>query len=563
MTGRSLISSATMFFESFLSNNVKFASLNEIIYFIDNVISERPKRKYKDSDFLSHQATIEECFAKIVLTIGDFRKGIIKWLPDEEDLEIIWNILCELDQEDLNRLYYKNNLYEFMSNDSMKRSLIYIIDKLEAPFMDPNEPPEEIKVELDSLLDILREYVYYEYQYMDRVDRCDNMIKNVCVVSDTDSAIVNLDAWYRFSLDIVKDYKFKINRLYVNPLVYYKDKDGKDYIKPMCYTKPDEDIIEDYDFFNDEIIYKKRILKTPLEYTPCDNLRYTIINIMAYIIGHLVNEYMIDFTKRNHSYSEEKKCYINMKNEFLFRRILLTNAKKNYASSMEIQEGNIIPDGKDLDIKGLPIKKSTLNPRIQKELEKILYEDILRSEPIDQVNIVKKLAILEKKIYYSLESGEKEFYKPLAIKSIDNYEDPMSVQGIKASLIWNKIKDRDLEAIDLSARNSIDVVKVKISKESIEDIKDDYPETYEKILEVMNDDTIFVTEFKNARKSGKEPKIIIESLAIPKDVKTPEWVKKFIDYKTIVKDNLTNFPIESVGIVKMNPNANFTNIVNI
>ena len=35
--GRSLISSATMFFEMFLSNNVKFASLDEVLVFINNV----------------------------------------------------------------------------------------------------------------------------------------------------------------------------------------------------------------------------------------------------------------------------------------------------------------------------------------------------------------------------------------------------------------------------------------------------------------------------------------------------------------------------------------------
>ena len=34
-TGRELISTATMFFESFLANNVKFASLEEVIWFID------------------------------------------------------------------------------------------------------------------------------------------------------------------------------------------------------------------------------------------------------------------------------------------------------------------------------------------------------------------------------------------------------------------------------------------------------------------------------------------------------------------------------------------------
>ena len=72
---------------------------------------------------------------------------------------------------------------------------------------------------------------------------------------------------------------------------------------------------------------------------------------------------MISYTKETHSYRGDKECLIISKNEFLFYRVLLTNNKKNYASKQEIQEGKMIPDGIDtaLDIKGLPINKSTLN----------------------------------------------------------------------------------------------------------------------------------------------------------------------------------------------------------
>ena len=86
-----------------------------------------------------------------------------------------------------------------MSNRVMINCIDHILELLDEPFMNPNEPPESIKVELDTLLEILREYVYYPHLYMDTIDRCDNMKKNVAVISDTDSAIVSLDAWYRFN----------------------------------------------------------------------------------------------------------------------------------------------------------------------------------------------------------------------------------------------------------------------------------------------------------------------------------------------------------------------------
>ena len=542
--GRSLISSATMFFEMFLSNNVKFCSLDEIITFINNVITEKDRRIYSDRDILDEDISREDCFAKIIYSCGDFKKGKIKWIPNEDDLDIVWNIISRLDQEDINRLYYKNNLYEFMSNSSMISSLIYILKKLDAPFLDPNEPPEEIQVELDTLYTILKEYVYYDYQIIDRIDRNINMPKNVCAISDTDSAIVSLDAWYRFALEKVKKVPLKITEYYIDIIEYCE---GEEYRSPISYA--DKEL--DFDFFADEIIERDRLIN-PLKVIPQDNLRYSIINIMAYIISKLSNDYMLNYTKNTHSYRGDKECLIIFKNEFLFKRALLTMNKKNYATIQEIQEGNMV--GNKLDIKGLAINKSTLNDKAKKELQKILYEDVLNDPQIDQIKILKKLAILEKQIFLLLKSGNKEFYKPSIIKSFESYEDPMRIQGVKAAYIWNIIRDDNLEAIDLTARNAIDIIKVYITPENIEPMRETMPETYDK----------FIKAFSDLRKlsSSASYKDEISAIAIPKDVATPKWLLEYIDYTGIARDNLSVFPIESVGIATLdNQNVNYTNIV--
>ena len=85
-----------MFFESFLSNGVKFASLDEVIQFIDCTCMERVDRRFNDEDILDRNISKEECFSKIVLSIGDFKKGKVKWIPTEDDLEIIWHIYQDL-----------------------------------------------------------------------------------------------------------------------------------------------------------------------------------------------------------------------------------------------------------------------------------------------------------------------------------------------------------------------------------------------------------------------------------------------------------------------------------
>lgn len=536
--GRSYVSAAGMFFEQFLSNNVKFGSLDQVLTFIDNIINEKPNRKFRDSDFLDRNITIEECFYKIAMSCG------FNWLPTDEELDVIWTILNRVDQDDINRIYYKNNLYAFMDNKAMDNCIKLLLNHVTIPFLNPNEPPENIKVELDAFYEILKEYVYYGYQIIDRIDRMDNMIKNIAVISDTDSCYVSFDPWYRYVKEKVQYMDLPVKHEYVDAIEYFEN-EGSPKIKDAISFVDDD---YDYDFFNDELIEMKTKIK-PARILPENNLRYTIINIMAYTITRLLDDFFIDYTKRSNSWNKNKKCLIIMKNEFLLARALLTMNKKNYASKQELQEGNPIPENKSLDVKGLALNKPPLTMDIRKELKSILFNDILNIDKIDQMKVIKDLAVLEKKIYNALKNGEKTYYKSVTIKSMDHYDDPMRIQGIKASVAWNCIKDDDAIAIDLTDRNPIDLVKVNINSTTVEVIKDLYPETYSKIIALFNSEESF--------------KGSITSLAIPKDSPVPEWLEYFIDYTTIISDNISCFPLESIGISKCENKVNYSNIIQI
>lgn len=546
--GRSVISTATMFFESFLANNVKFASLEEVLHFIDCVKSERKDRKFNDSVILDFPVSVDMCFAKIIRTCGDWRKGRIKWVPDMEDAKIIYRVLKNSSQEDINRIFYKNNLYAFIDNSVIINAIRYILKLLKEPYLSPNRVPEEIQVELDALQDLMREYIYYPHMYIDRIDRCDNMIKDVCVISDTDSTIVSFDAFYHYVLD----------RVYMDDISILNTE--LDIRTEETYDVPRME--RRYDFFTDEVVERESNIK-PFILIPQNNLRFSIINIIAYISGNLCNEYIELYTKHNHSWRPERKCLLYLKNEFLFSRALLTPNKKNYATNQELKEGVILEQDikHSLDIKGLPINKSTLNDSAKAALQKILYEDILVTDHIDPALIIEKIAILEKDIEESLRSGEKKYFKPLSIKAYSSYEDPMRIQGIKASLVWNKVRDPQLEAIDLDARNTIGVVKVQIDPSNIDRIRDKYPDVYDRFVELFMDQTFFKPGVNEDCTPKKKE---ITTLAIPIDVDTPEWVSEFIDYKTIVNDNVGNFPVESVGIRRLGAsNINYSTIMNI
>jgi hypothetical protein len=218
----------------------------------------------------------------------------------------------------------------------------------------------------------------------------------------------------------------------------------------------------------------------------------------------------------------------------------------------------MIPKNKQLDIKGIQsMAKSSTAESTRDALKKILLEDIMNTPTIDQFKIIKDIAILEKKIVDSVLSGSREFYKPVTVKSQSNYDNPFRIQGIKASYAWNKIKpdSENLPAINLDERNAVDIAKTTITPTSIESIKDKYPEVYENIMKVFEQDSVLPKDNKIFRGS-------IDAVAIPLDLKVPDWLLELIDYKTIINNNISGFTFESVGIQRLHKNSvNYTNII--
>jgi hypothetical protein len=404
--------------------------------------------------------------------------------------------------------------------------------KLEKPFLNPNEPPEEIKEDINYFLDLLREYVFYKHQIPSKLEKMDALIRNVSIIQDTDSCIVSFDGWYRYILDKTYGIPMNIKRTFMDMSTEEVSK---------------ERTIPEYDFFNDEIIEIDR-LSNPIIMVPQDGLRHSIIDILSYCTSILLNEY-VEQMCHNFNAIRPEGCLLMLKNEFTFRRVLITNAKKHYASKMEVQEGNEIPDTleKSLDVKGMEaFVKSTMSETTQNKLKKILYEDILNTPTIDQVNVVKKIAMVEKEIYDSIGRGEKDYYKPVKIRSASSYEKPMFIQGVKASVAYNALHEDGTEAIDTTVRNSLDIVKVEITKKNINKIAESYPEVYNKALQLLDDEYF---------KAG------IDAIAIPANEPVPGWILPFVRYAEIVNDNVGKFPLESIGLYRGNPNNNSTNII--
>ena len=273
---------------------------------------------------------------------------------------------------------------------------------------------------------------------------------------------------------------------------------------------------------------------------------------------------------------------------------MVPHAKKNYASLIETQEGNRVPEDEQLDVKGIEaIHKSSKPLSTRKALKKILLEDILNTPVIDQLRFIKDIAIFEKQIMDSVKSGSKEYYKPVTIKSMSAYDDPLRIQGIKASIAWNMIKPSEAEGINLEERNAVNIAKVKINKALVDKIRDDFPDIYQNMIDALNNEVF--KEYINIPKTNKKftelvakvkandpetcsmykievekgevklKKLVgssINAVALPLEVKLPEWLEPFIDYDSIIADNLNGFPYESIGIQRLENNSiNYSNIV--
>jgi len=538
--GRSYISCSIMLFESLLSNNVKFNNLNEVITFINNVEHEKPNRNLLDKYILDRNITLEECFFKIMNTAD-----MMIWIPTETEMARVWEYIQGLSQEDINRLYYKNNLYSFVDLPVVTDLVIKILGELNTPFMNPNNPPKNIKEDLDTLVCMIKEYVYYPHFYIDKLDRIEYMQRDIVVVSDTDSTIISFDAWYRFILQKVYNLDLPIKKEKFDMVKVIKaDEFGDLPLREMCEIV---DPVYDYNFYTDEVIELQRLIE-PCKIIPQESLKYSIINIIAYVCSDLVVDYLREYTKLTGSYQEGVKCRMIMKNEFTFLRLLLTNNRRNYADIQSIQEGNIIPKSESMAIMGLPINKSVLSEDTKEKLQRILYEDILTADNIDQVNIMKKLVLFEKEIYNSIMNKEIKYYKPDNIASLASYKkEPLSVNGILASVIYNKMRAEDMPAINLEERNKIIKIKIDVNKKNVESIKDIYPEEYAKLVALLNDPVL-----------GSK----VTTIALPLDTAVPDWVLSFVDFKTIINDQLKNFPLDSVGIKRLqNDSVNVSNII--
>lgn len=257
---------------------------------------------------------------------------------------------------------------------------------------------------------------------------------------------------------------------------------------------------------------------------------------------------------------DEAKPIINMKSEFIYRRILLTYNKKNYAGLVTGELGKLL-DKPVLDVKGLPILKKTNVPlNLRKHFSEVVENDILKTKQISIKNIINKYDDAEDKIKESLESGKVEYLLPKKIKDIEKYDLPERQEPIRGMIVWNALEPEN----QIVPPDNVSLIKLNcmsMDDPRLEELKTTHPDKYDIIMQ-----TVFNIGVQNPRVDIS--KYGFTSLVLPIGVEEiPEYIRPFIDYKKMVDTNMksSHVLLASLGIyIEKGANISYkSNIVEI
>jgi hypothetical protein len=145
----------------------------------------------------------------------------------------------------------------------------------------------------------------------------------------------------------------------------------------------------------------------------------SVVAFAAQSIDHVLTLY-----SANAGIAEKKLKLIGMKNEFYFPILVPTRVAKHYFATISIQEGNVKGDF-EFEIKGVHLKSSNAPKFINDEAKSIMKHimmSVIEGKMISMVELLKRVAAMEHRVYESLMKGESDFYRGGQIKTLDSYK---------------------------------------------------------------------------------------------------------------------------------------------
>ena len=467
MTGQDLITTAIVTIENFLADNVKLNDADDLIRFITDTLSEKVDDQIMK--YLDEPVTNSELL--------EYLKSKVSSEIPEAVAKKIESMVSRLTVEESNRLYYKNKTIEFMRDSSYLRRELSEILRYEYT----EKPAAEVKDRLAAFNKAIMTFCFSDMVFEDRFKRALKDDRKNVVVSDTDSAFINLDN-------------------YISGITKVLSLDPKDSAQQMSIT-----------------------------------------NVLISIVTGGLEKIFWKVTG-NMGLLDQYKPIISMKNEFLFKKLLLTRNKKSYAGLITAELGKLLGRSQ-LDMKGLSIRKSSVAKTLRKQFTSILLEDVLSAESVDLRKIINKFDDLGLQIENSLKAGEITYTLPKNVEQIDGYKDPSMQEPVRGVLVWNALEPEQ----PIVPPEKVNTVKLKAFDKDSPELKklaETHPDKYATIMRVVFNE------------GSDKPKIDISRfglsiVAIPKSAsKIPDYLIPLIDLQSMVSNNMTNgyIILESLGI---------------
>lgn len=414
-TAQSLISTTAISFEAFLSDNAKFRNIDEFMIYIGNIL---------DKDDYSYPIymvpLIRDRETVVNRLFGHFLTESEKTIAHKEVIE---ETLRHCSTEELTRIYYKNNIYAFMSTPLAHKLLLSVFNKTES-FRNPNKVPAEIVDDLTLLWDYCSEFVFYNHAYTERINRLNHDKRQSVIVIDTDSNMINVEPWVRFLKENVWE--------------------------SSCTTMDEND-------------------KT-----------FASVNIIAFLITKMLKSLLAKYCADCNVLPEMAAEHINMKNEFYYGKMLLADSKKRYSALTKLQEGKEIKEGskKELDVKGYDFRKAGVSEDISNKLYSILLECIMRPTEISISRILSKLNYIENDIRNSLKQGKRTYLLRMNCKVPKAYAKPETQGAVLSVNLWNIMYPDN----EISVPDKLDIVILNsVPLEQFETLEDEYPDMVERV----------------------------------------------------------------------------------
>lgn len=406
-TGQALISSAETGFEMFMGNDVKWYDVDECLLFISRTINED-----YEIDLKTEEISDEMVYGKLIKTFFN---------PSSDDIMIVKQVISNLSYKDKLKVYYKNNIYEFIKIPKIHKLLKKIVCSVES-FKDPYNIPKVIQGDLDLLWEYCSKYVLYNYPVYNRINRLKFETRNNIVTIDTDSNMATVSKWKTILLNTV---------------------------------------------FDDSALAKSEM-----------DRGFIAVNVFASILTKVINENVLAKYCEVANIPKDFAGLLNLKNEFYYTRMILTATKKRYVGSIRLREGaELYPE--KIDLKGLDFAKSTASEFTKSFFNNLIKEDILYSKEIDTSLILKKISDFKEYIIQSLQNGEKTFLTPTSVKEIEAYKTPYEIQGVIGTLAWNEL----YPGMAISLPDKVYIIKMLLNKSKhLNDLEYKHPEIY-KIVE--------------------------------------------------------------------------------